>query len=455
MAETNQWSEMSTGRDVRDIYGRSYRLGPSDRMLLGSSRARVAAAAWATMLAVGATQYGYGAFAARAGHAASWSPEATAWGFVLWIACQSAASGALPWLRRRYRLTPAKTVTAGAVGCAIGLLALGRAVSPVLALTAYGVAAGVGAGLVYPTCVAITAAWYPDRPTRTAMVSGAFGYGAIPVILVVAYAGGLTLPFSVLAWVIITIAAACAPLLREPPRRWWPADIDPRRWAVDRALNSTLRQDPPAIREHSPSEVLHTRVAWVMAALALSVWAVALFDIAYLPLFGLASGWGLPDSVIALAAFAAGSGGIRTLAVRVAGRIGRPRVVAAAMCAGAAAQLALAGSGTHHALALFWLASCCAGGAAGTWYGLLPGLVRSCFGDQPGLPNLWLVYSAKAAGGVLGVGCAGWLVRVAGYPPALIASGVLAISVSVLALLLRRPGLPRTLPIPSPPAVRR
>jgi MFS family permease len=455
MAEANQWSEISTGREVRDVYGRSYWLGPSDRVLLGRSRAWVAAAAWATMLAVGATQYGYGAFAARVDRAASWSPEAAAWGFVLWIACQSAASGALPWLRRRCGLTPAKTVIAGAVGCAIGLLALGRVASPVLALTVYGVGAGVGTGLVYGTCVAIAAAWYPDRPARTAMVSGAFGYGAIPVILVVAYAGDLTLPFSVLAWVIMAVAALCAPLLREPPRRWWPADLDPQRWAVDRTLNPALRQDPPAIREHSPSEVMHTRVAWVMAALALGVWAVALFDIAYLPSFGLASGWGLPDSVIALAAFAAGSGGVRTLAVRVAGRIGRPRVVAAATCVGAAAQLALAGAGTHHALALFWLASCCAGAAAGTWFALLPGLVRSCFGDQPGLPNLWLVYSAKAAGGVLGVGCAGWLVRAAGYPPALIASGVLAISVSVLVPLLRRPGLLPTLPSPPSPAVRR
>lgn len=452
MAEATGWS---AGRDVRDVYGRSYQLGPSDRVLLGHSRAWIAAAAWASMLAVSGTQYGYGAFAARLGHDASWGPQATAWGFALWIMCQSAASGAAPWLRRRYGITPAKTVTAGALGCVIGLLALDRAASPAFALTAYGVAAGLGAGLVYGTCVAVVAAWYPDRPSRTAVVSGAFGYGAIPIILVVAYAGDLTPSFAVLAWLILMVAAPCASLLREPPRRWWPADLDPRRWAVDKMLNPALRLEPPVFREHSSSEVARSRVAWVMVTLALSVWAIALFDTASLPAFALDSGWSLPDGAIALAALAVGSGGVRTLAIRAAGRIGRPRVLAAATCAGAVAQLALAGAAAHHALALFWLASCCAGAAAGTCYALLPGLVRGYFGDRPGLPNLWLVYSAKAAGGLLGVGCAAWLVRVVGYPPVFIASGFLFMSVSVLVPQLRRPGLPRTLPSSPPAAVAR
>jgi MFS family permease len=455
MAEANPRSEACTGRDVRDVYGRGYLPGPGDRELLGLSRAWVARAAWAAMLAVSCTQYGYGAFAARLGRGERWDPEAVAWGFVLWITCQSAASGALPWLRRRLGLTPRTAVTAGAAGCAIGLLGLGRAGDPAVALTAYGVIAGLGAGLVYGSCVAVVAAWYPDRPARTAVVSGAFGYGAIPVILIVAEAGDPAVSCSVLAYVIVAVAALCAPLLREPPRRWRPAGLDPRRRAVDKALNPVRRQDPPAVREHSPSEVARNRAARVMATLAFSIWAVALFDTAYLPSFGLASGWGRPDSAIALAAFAAGSGGVRTLAVGMAGRIGRPRAVVAATSGGAIAQLALAVAGSHHALALFWLAACGAGAAAGTWYALLPGYVRSFSGGRTGRPNLWLVYSAKAAGGVLGVGCAGWLARAVGYPPALIASGVLALSGAALVPLLRSPGLPRTLPSRPPPAVVR
>jgi MFS family permease len=446
MAELNGWLGPQTGADVRDVYGRSYRLGPSDRVLLGYSRVWVAAAAWLMMLAVSSTQYGYGIFAARLMRSGGLGLEAVAWGFTLWIACHSVASGALPWLRRRYRLTSRQVVTAGAVGCGLGLVALSQAGNPVLALAGYGVACGLGTGLVYGACVAIAAAWYPDRPARTALVSGAFGYGAIPFILIAASAGDMALPLQVLAFAILAATAVCARFLREPPPRWWPDHLDPRRWAVDKSLNPALRHDLPAIREHSTREVLRSPVTRVMTALTVCVGAVALFDTAYLPWLGLAGGWRLRDGALALAAFAAGSGGIRTLAVRSAGRIGRARVVVVAMSAGAAAQLVLAEAATHHALALLWLASCCAGAAAGSWYALLPGLVRSCFGDQPGLPNLWLVYSAKTVAGVLGVGCAGWLVEAAGYPPVLIASAALCLTAAGLVPLLRRPGLPRTLP---------
>src|SRR5260370_32351379 len=240
-----------------------------------------------------------------------------------------------------------------------------------------------------------------------------------------ASAGDMALPLRVLAFALLAATAVCAGFLRDPPPRWWPDHLDPRRWAVDKSLNPALRHDLPAMREHSTREVLRAPVTRVMTALTVCVGAVALFDTAYLPWLGLAGGWRLRDGGLALAAFAAGSGGIRTLAVRSAGRIGRPRVLVVAASAGAAAQLALTVAGTHHALALFWLASCCAGAAVGSWYALLPGLVRSCFGDQPGLPNLRLVYSAKTVGGVLGVGCAGWPVAALGYSPALILSAVL------------------------------
>jgi hypothetical protein len=445
------WPEQRAGHAVSDLHGRGYLLGPSDRVLLGHSRGWLAAAAWAAMLAVSGTQYGYGVFAARLGHGTA---GAMGWGFALWVACQSLGCAALPALRRRYGLTPAKAVLAGALGCALGMLALGRPGPAALSLTVYGMTAGLGAGLVYGACMGCVASWYPERPARTALVSGAFGYGAVPVILAVAGTGRLAPSFDVLAWVIVAIAAPCAPLLREPPARWWPPQPDPRRWAVDKALNPALRHDPPAARVHSPAQAVRSRAALVMAALALTIWAASLFDIACLPSFCRDSGWSLSSGAIALAAFAAGSGGIRALAVKAASRAGLRRVIAAGTVAGAAAQLALAAAGAHHALALAWLASGVAGAAAGTWNATLPELVGSLFGDQPGLPNLWLAYSAKAAGGLLAVGGLASLAAAAGYPAALAASAALLAIAGALVPLLRRrrPGLPRTLPV-APPAV--
>jgi MFS family permease len=461
MAQTDYWREASAGRDVRDAYGRRYLLGPADRVLLGHSRAWVAAAAWAAMLAVSGTQYAYGVVAARLWHPgpgtavpgtamAGVSPASIAWAFALWIGCQSAGSAALPWLRRRAGLSPARAVLLGAAGCAAGLLGLGiiglggpgRGVPGNLAagLAVFGIAAGLGAGLVYGACVAVTAAWYPERPVITAVVSGAFGYGAIPVVLIGARTGNLAVSCDVLAWVMLAIAAPCAPLLREPPARWWPAHLDPRQWAVDKALNRALRHDPPLAREHSASEVARTRTALGMGAVAVAVWAVALLDTGCLVSFFLGNGLGLTDGAIALAAFAAGSGAIRPLAVGAAGYLGWRRVAAAAIAAGVAAQLALAAGGVHHAVALLWVAACCAGAAAGTWYALLPGIVARNFGDRPGLPNLWVLYSVKAQGGLIAACCAAWLVPAAGYPVTMAASGVAGLGGLVLLPQLRRPG---------------
>lgn len=441
----------SSQRNVRDVYGRSYRVGATDRAVLGYSRAWVGAAACAVMLAVGGTQYGFGAFAVRLGAAHHWGPLAAGWGFAAWIACQSAASGALPASRRRLRMTPAKAVTFGALCCALGLLLIGRVADPVGALAGYAVTAGTGAGLVYGACVAVVADWFPDKHVPAALVSGAFGFGAVPVILAVATAGDPAVPLNVLAWAIVAVTAACAPLLREAPRRWWPSGIDPRRWAVDRVLNPTLRQDPPPLREHSPVQVLRTRAAWLLAALALSVWAVALFDVTGLPSFAQTHGWGLGNGAVALALFAAGSGAVRMPAVRLAGRVGRQRVTTLACATAGIAQLLIALAGERQALALLWLAAGAAGAAAGTWCALLPGLVRSYFGDQPGRPNLWLLYSAKAAGGVLGAGLASWLAVRSGYPVAWIALGALGLGTAAAVPLPRRPGMPRTLPhVPQP-----
>src|SRR5260370_18485044 len=99
MAELNGWLEPQTprvGADVRDVYGRSYRLGPSDRVLLGRSRVWVVAAAWLVMLAVSGTQYGYGMFAARLMRPGGPGLEAVAGGFPLLNACPPVARAAFP-----------------------------------------------------------------------------------------------------------------------------------------------------------------------------------------------------------------------------------------------------------------------------------------------------------------------------------------------------------------------
>ncbi len=201
--------------EVRDRYGRRYRVGPRDRDVLGYSRAWVLAAGWFAMLAVSANQYGYGVLAPRLAQSHGWALTPMLWGLALWGACHSLTTGALLWLRPRMRIAPGPATAVGAALCASGLLALGHIGIPVLALTGYGVLSGIGTGLVYRTCLATVTGWYPDRPVRVAAVSGAFAYGSIPLVLVGATVSDLPVAVDKVAFGMLVAVLASAAVTRR------------------------------------------------------------------------------------------------------------------------------------------------------------------------------------------------------------------------------------------------
>jgi hypothetical protein len=220
----------------------------------GNSGVWVAAAAWATMLAVSCVTVGYASFSARLGLLGGWTPGGSAaggpalggwvsgpalWGFAGWLGCETVTSAVLArfrqpgpgWRRPRWlaSLSPRNAVMTGAVGCAGGLMALGLSPSPDAGLALYAVTAGVGAGLVYSTCGRVAAGELPGHPRLVWLASGACGCAAIPVAVLVAQARGLPNAFGALAWVILLVSAVCAPVLQPaPPRAAPPAGEPPR-----------------------------------------------------------------------------------------------------------------------------------------------------------------------------------------------------------------------------------
>jgi hypothetical protein len=189
-------------------------------MVLGYSRAWIAAAAGATMLAAAGAEYGCGVFAVRLATAHHWGPLTAGWAFAAWLACQLTA---LPVGRRRLSAPSARTALYGAICCALGLLFASRIADPAAALAVDVVTTGTGAGLMYGTCVAVVAGWFPDKHIPAGMVSGAFTCGLLPVALAVANVRAPAAPLGALAWATVTVTALCAPLLRGAPRRWWPS----------------------------------------------------------------------------------------------------------------------------------------------------------------------------------------------------------------------------------------
>jgi MFS family permease len=403
-------------------------------------------AAWAAMLAASIGQYGYGALLPVLGGTHGW----TRWdGFLVlavWVLCQSITVYPMAKLRNRLGLPPVATMSVGAVLCATGLVTLGGSSSFAVVLLNHAVLGGIGAGLIYGTTLSVVARWYPERPARTAFVSGAFAYGSLPFILLAGdFSGSESIGtfLGLTGLVVLVVVGAAAVVLQDPPENWWPAHVDPRRWALDGSLNRGLRNNRPAIRCYTPGEMVRCPVFVVLALVATCAAAVAVFDIAYLAEFAVRSGWAAGFGGTAVAAFAGACGLVRGVAGWAAAFFGRRRIVRIALGLGGVAQLLLPLAGEHGSAGPLLAACCLAGAAAGTWYAVLPGLTEAHFGERPGLPIFGLSYCPKALGGLLGAGLAASVAGTIGF----IVAAALSVTAAVLIGLLRQPGRP-TLPLP-------
>jgi MFS family permease len=434
--------------EVRDCYGGRYRVGESDRELLGYPRRRVVWAAWVAMLAASIGQYGYGALLPTLGASHGWTLQQGFWVLAVWVLCQSTTVYPVARLRRRAELSPLATMVFGAVLCATGLVSLGGSGSWIVVLLNHGMLGGIGAGLIYGTCLGVVAKWYPERPSRAAFVSGAFAYGCIPFVVLAGISVGpgdlgvVLTGAALLALVLVSVAGLA---LKDPPDHWWPAHIDPVAWAMDKKLNPALRNNRPAIRNYEPSEALRCPESRTLLVAMTFATAVALFDAAFLALFVTEHGWSLGIAATVVCVLVGSSGTARVAAGWAGGRFGRVKVARAALALGAVAQLLILLGGERNVLALVLAGTVFAGASAGTCFALLPSLVEGHFGDGPGLPNFGLFYRAKAAGALLGVAVMGYLVLLLGFGGTFWLAAGLGLAGAGLVGRLRQPGRPRLL----------
>ncbi|WP_433789047.1 MFS transporter [Actinoplanes sp. CA-252034] len=444
----------TTVREVRDFYGRRYRVGESDRLLLGRSRSWMAWTAWAAMLAISLFQYGFGAALPTLMTANGWSVWQAFAVLGLWVVAQAAGSPMGGWLYRRQRERLAVPMLAGAACCLTALVTLAHTGDPVAVLLGYSVVGGLGAGVVYMTCIATVTEWFPERlASRVAMVGAAFGYGAIPFVVVAGFVLDPSNRAAVLdgaALVVFAVVAACGLLMRKPPRHWWPEQIDPQRWALDRRLNRSIPNNRPAARPYPPRAAMRSGMLPMMFVVVVLTAAMALFDIAYLAgtayTRGLAS-WTLVAAIVALAA-ANGIG--RAVTSSLADRIGRRGTLGLSLLAGGVAQFGLlaAASNDNHPAALVCFAAL-AGAGAGAGYSLLVSLVRDWFGDDATVSNYGIVYSGKAVGGVAGIVLAGLAVTNPDSVLPFLVAGCLGLLGAALTRWMRQPG-PAWVSLPAP-----
>lgn len=420
-----------------DFLGRRYVVGPAAEELLGRRREWMLWLPWAAMAAIGILQYGFGSLAPALVER-GWAAVDVFWLLALWTVCQAGAGFPVAFLRERGRIGPRSAMVIGAVLLLAGPLALAQG-SYVVALLGYSLLSGTGAGLVYATCSSTVAKWYPERAAaRVSMVTGAFAYGSVPFAMAFLFTmdGGPLVPMLIVSGVLISLVVlAAGVVLRDPPANWWPPDVDPRAWALDGRRVS-------AVRQYSPREAIRTGVAPLMYLILFCASAVSLFDITFLATLGARLDVALFVVALCTGLLLGTNGAGRALAIRVSDRLGRTRTLGWVLAVLGVGQLCLASAATNGSVPILLLASLLAGIGGGAFYPLFASLVREFFGDQsPGARQTHAaVYSAKAFGGVLGVGVAALVLPSWGYPAVFMLASGLAIASGALCLKLRQPG---------------
>ena len=238
------------------------------------------------------------------------------------------------------------------------------------------------------------------------------------------------------------VVAVCGVLLRDPPLGWWPPEIDPKLWAIDKRVNRSLRNNVPAVRQYSPGEAVRTPAFVLMYLILVFAAAASLLAIVYVPFVALSHGFSLGIGASAVGLLAVVNGAGRSVAGRISDRFGRRQTLSAALLLEGCAQLGLVYSASVGQSAAFVVFAALSGMAGGAFYPLFASLVADYFGERNAVRNFGVVYSAKLFGGIIGVGLPAFVVASDGLTMLFVAAGLLSLCAAVMTRLLHRPGYP-------------
>ena len=88
--------------EVRDLRGRSYRVGERPQDLIGRSRTWMLCLCWAAMAGIGVLQYGYGVALAALHVTSGSSVTGALWVLALWVVFQAGAAAPTAVLSHRF-----------------------------------------------------------------------------------------------------------------------------------------------------------------------------------------------------------------------------------------------------------------------------------------------------------------------------------------------------------------
>ncbi|GLY96663.1 MFS transporter [Actinoplanes sp. NBRC 103695] len=431
-------------REIIDGNGRLYRLGETDRQLMGRSRRWMVFLPWAAMMAISSSEYAFTSAEDTLSEAHGWHGAHIFWLLGVWVFFQAAIAFPTGKLRESGRLSAKAAMMCGAAGTIIGYLALAYAPHVLVAYLGFSVFGGLGAGMVYATCVNMVGKWYPERKGgKTGFVNGGFAYGSVPFIFIFTNYMDVGNYGPVLVGVGIFLAVAVAAtgfFFKDPPKNWWPAHVDPLKVADDPKVRRSLSKNPPAVKQYTPREAARTPVLYLMWVCLLMTAGVNIFGIAFQVPFGKEMGFagGIVALAMSLKAIVNGTG--RGVIGWISDRYGRRQTLTIVCWVLGLAQFAVFLSGSLGNMPLFLLASMISGFGGGAIFPLFAAMTADFFGENNNASNYGMVYSSKLVSGLVGSGLGAVVVGVWGYGGAFVLAGCIGLFTGALSFMLKQPG---------------
>jgi MFS family permease len=399
---------------------------------------------WLAMMGVSVFEYGFGAAEKTLEHQHGWTLTQTFWLVSIWAVFQAGIAFPAGRLREKGIVSAKAAMLSGAVLCFLAFFVLGITSNLLVNILFYSVCGGVGAGLVYATCINMVAKWYPEkRGGKTGFVNGGFAYGALPFIFVFSYlfnAHNYTWIMGLIGLYMFLVVGACGFLFKDPPKNWWPAEVDPLNAAAQPKSARSLRVNPPATKQYTPMEAIKTGqlpLLWLSLAV---IGGVSLFGIGFQVPFAKSLGFGPFVAASSAGVLSVVNGIGRGVVGWLSDQIGRKQALVLVLVVEGVAQFGLLWSGNSHNEALFIAFAFLAGFGGGAFYPMYAALTPDYFGENNNASNYGLVYSAKLVSSLFGLGLASGVVSAWGYTGAYTLAGFVAFGSAVLALFLKQPG---------------
>jgi MFS family permease len=407
--------DVATGKvpyeEVTNDTGRVFRVGETPRDLIGYGRWVPIMAAWFAMCLAGLLEYTWGSLSGSLAPAHHWGDAPTFWLFSFYVIFESFIQPVTGWMRGRGILKARYAVMIGGTICGIvGYGILNASGSDIwLAYFGYAFLGGIGSGMVYNTCVNIVGKWFPEKKGwRTGFVNGGWAYGAVPFIFAIgaANSGGGAISMSassaekfiIVQGIIMTVGIVGASFfIKDPPKNWWPKDIDPLQWAKHSTRD--LRSNPPALRHYSVREMWNTpQPKWMGFSFACYV-GCSLFGVAYYYPFAEAEHLGTVAAVVGFAGFSLTDGIFRPIYGYISEFIGRRKTMAFAYALNVVFQLLAYAFGAAHNAPLFAICAVISGGLSGANFPMTAAMTADYYGETGNAFNYGTVYQWKALGG--------------------------------------------------------